>query len=146
MSIKIKSAAEIARKWAEVTPGRASFYEAGLEGAADDWLRGASGAAGNYRSAVQAGDIERRYAGGVRRAGGDKWLRKARTLGVDRYGAGVAAAEEDMASGLEPYVSVIAGLTLPARKPRGDSANYARSEAVGKALAAKRVQLMVGAG
>lgn len=144
MPLKIRSAADIARKWAEVTPGRASFYEAGLAGAADDWLRGATAAAGNYRSAVQAGNIEARYSGGVRRAGGDKWLRKASTLGVDRYGAGVSAAEGDMASGLEPYVSVIASLTLPPRKPRGDSANYARSEAVGKALAAKRVQLMVG--
>ena len=37
MAIKVKSAAEVAAKWAEQTPGRQAYYEAGVKGAGADW-------------------------------------------------------------------------------------------------------------
>ena len=146
MPIKVRSAAEIAEKYAAVTPGRQSYYEAGVEGAGDDWARNTQAAAPNFKAAVMAGDIDKRFSGGVRRAGAEKYNRKVAAVGGSRYSSGVIAGVEDYQRGIEPYLQVLAGLTLPARAPRGSDANDARFVAVRKALAAKRVALKVAGG
>lgn len=66
-------------------------------------------------------------------------------MGGGRFGPGVAAATDDYKTGAEPYFSTLAALTLSARKPRGDPANYNRVQEIGKALNAKRLALL-GAG
>ena len=63
-------------------------------------------------------------------------------MGQARFGPGVAAATTDYTTGVEPYFTTISALTLSARKPRGDPANYKRVEEVGKALNAKRLALL----
>ena len=55
---------------------------------------------------------------------------------------GIAAASVDYKTGVEPYFSTLAALTLSTRKPRGDPANYRRVEEVGRALNAKRLALL----
>lgn len=143
--IKISSAADIAAKWRDVTPGRQRFYEQNAPAAAADWESGTLAAAQSFQAGVTAGDIGRKFAGGVRKAGAEKYARKVKDVGVGRFGAGVQAAVSDMQSGVEPYVQTIAGLTLPRKGPRGDTANYARVQAVGDALNKKRLALL-GAG
>ncbi|GAH59788.1 unnamed protein product, partial [marine sediment metagenome] len=86
-----------------------------------------------------------RFRRGVVRAGAEKFARKIRDVGRDRFGPGVSAAVADYKTGAEPYFSTIAALTLSPRKPRGDPANYNRVQEVGKALNAKRLALL-GAG
>ena len=144
-AIKVKSAEEVARKWAEVTPQRSVYLEAGLTGAGPTWETNAAAASGAYRAAVTAPNIEAMFKGGVKKAGGAKFERKALTVGVGRFGQGVAAAEEDMKTGIDPMLSTIAALTLSARHPRGSDANYRRVQEVGAALHKKRLQLRAAA-
>lgn len=145
MSIKIASSAEIAAKWREVTPGRSRYYEANTPGAASEWESGTLAATATYQAAVTAGDIGRRFAGGVRNAGAEKFARKVRDVGVGRFGPGVQAAAPDFQKGFDPYAQTIAGLSLPKKGPRGDTTNVERVRVVANALSAKRLALL-GAG
>ena len=142
MPTKIASAAEIAAKWAEVTPGRQKYYEENTPEAATDWEAHALAAAPTFRAAVPASGIEKRFAGGVKQAGAAKFARKVSDVGVDRFGPGVRAAVPDMQSGVDPYVTVIAAVTPPARGPRGDPGNLERVRVFADALAKKRLALL----
>ena len=141
MAIKIKPIGDIAKKWVEVTPGRAVYYEANASVAGADWEKGAAAAAPAYKAAVTAPNIEKMFVGGVKRAGAAKYQRKVIDVGVGRFGPGVAAAVMDFSTGFEPFVSTIAAITLPARGPRGSTANYARVSAIGVELNKKRLVL-----
>jgi len=141
MAIKVKSAEEVARKWAEVTPQRGAYYEAGAGVAGAEWEAKTAAAASAYRAAVTAPNIETMFRGGVKRAGASKYERKVKDVGAARFGPGVAAAQADMQNGVEPMLSTIAALTLSARAPRGSDANYRRVQEVGTALHKKRLAL-----
>ena len=139
MAIKVKSAAEVAAKWSEVTPGRQAYYESGVKGAGADWEAGALAAAANFKAAVSAGNIDKMFSGGVKKAGAAKYTRKAVEVGVGRFSSGVTAGKVDYQSGIDPMLSTIASLTLPLRAPRGSESNLARVRAVATALHAKRL-------
>ena len=145
MPIKIASASEIAAKWAEVTPGRQKYYESATPAAASDWERETKAAAATFQAAVTAGDIGRRFSGGVTRAGAAKFARKVTAVGVARFGPGVREAQSDMSAGFEPFIATISSVSLPARGPRGDPGNLERVRVIAAALAAKRLTL-IGAG
>ena len=142
---KIRSAEDIAKKWAEITPGRREYYAAGIEDPLEDWETNTTLAQGAYKAAVSAIDIGARFLGGVKRAGTAKWKRKAKAVGPSRFAEGVAVAEDDFRTGFAPFQAVIAATDIPDRKPRGDPANYERSKKIGAALNKKRLALM-GAG
>lgn len=141
MPIKVTPAADAARKWTDVTPGRQSYYESGVKGAGQDWLNGASAAVQAFKSAVSAANIGQMFAGGVKRAGADKYVNKASVLGAQRFSTGVQAATGDYESGVNPYFAVIAAETLPARGPRGAPGNLARVTQIAADLNKKRLQL-----
>lgn len=139
MAIKIKTATEIAKKWAEVTPARSRQWEAEVKVTPDsDWADPAVAAAPNWEQGVQAAAARGGYAKGIE-ANRTKWKRKSLALGPARYGPGVRAAEADQAAGYAPYREVIAGLTLVPRGPRGSLGNYERVREVGEALHRERV-------
>ena len=144
-NVKIGSVDDIGKKYLDVTPGRSQYYRAGVEHPKGDWEAGAAAAVPNLKAAVSAANFGQRVLGGIKKAGSAKWQKKAVTLGVGRYGPGVQAAGDDYKAGIAPYQAVIAGLSLPERRPRGDPANNQRSAAVGAALTAKRIALL-GAG
>jgi len=133
---------EVAKKWKEETPRRASYYEKNTPPAADAWETNASAAASTFKSAVQAADIDKRFKGGIKKVGAAKFQRKVKDVGVARFGPGVEAAEADMKSGVEPMLSVIAATEISERKPRGDPSNYARVKEIGDALHKKRLALL----
>lgn len=143
--VKIKPMAAIADKWAEVTPGRSEYYEAGVRDPLEDWESATVAAMAAYKASVSAPDIGKRHSGGVKRAGTAKWQRKSIDLGVNRFGPGVMAAKEDYNDGYAPHQATLAALDLPARKPRGDPANNERTKVINVALFKKRLAL-VGAG
>lgn len=138
MPIKVKSAAEVAAKWAEQTPGRQAYYEVGVKGAGADWENGAIASAANFKAAVSAGNIDKLFAGGVRNAGAAKYVRKAGGIGAQRFSGGVTEGKVDMQNGIAPYLETIAAITLPTRAPRGSESNLARVRAVANALHVKR--------
>lgn len=146
MSVPVKSAAEAAKKWSEVTPGRQSYYAAGVAGAGAKWLSETTAAAKNFAQAVQAGNIAQLFAGGVKKAGADKYQKKATELGAPRFSQGVQAAGPDYQNGVDPYLGTIAGLTLSARAPRGSQSNLQRVTQIATALTAKRLALKTAGG
>jgi len=142
VAIKVKSVEASTMKWSENAARAAGAYATEAEASADLWARNAAAAGDNFHAAVTAAGIKARWLKGIAKAGAAKFARKIREVGGDRFGPGVAAAAPDYKSEVEPYFSTIAALTLKARKPRGDPANYARVEQVGKALNAKRLALL----
>ena len=146
MATDIKGAAEIAAKWARVTPQRQSDYEAGASNAGAKQNANAIAAAKAFTSAVTAGNIGQLYAGGLRRAGADKYNRKVKEVGVSRFGPGVMAAQADMQNGMAPMVEAIAAVTPPARAPRGDVSNQQRSVVYQVAINKKRLALRTAGG
>ncbi len=141
-AIKVKDVSASTTKWSENAGRAAEEFARNAEAAASDWVTKTQQAAGNFHMAITAPGIKERFAKGVVRAGAEKFARKIRDVGRDRFAPGVAAATSDYNSGVAPFFSTIAALTLSARKPRGDPANYRRVEEVGKALNAKRLALL----
>ena len=140
--ISVKSASEIATKWADVTPARASYYEQEAPAAGAEWEANTVAAGGTYKAGISVAGIEQRFVGGVKRAGAAKFARKVKDVGVARYGPGVAAAKEDMAKGVADYLAVLEALEIPDRGPRGSPANYAIVQKVGDALHKKRLAVL----
>lgn len=141
MAIKVKAAADVARKWGEVTPQRSGYYEVGALAAGSDWEKNTADSAANFKAAVTAGNIDKLFAGGVKNAGAAKYTRKVKDVGVGRFSSGVAAGVTDYQGGVEPMLSTLAGITLPARQPRGSVANAQRVTAIMDALHKKRLAL-----
>lgn len=146
MAIKVKPVEASAVKWSENASRAAAEFAINAEAAADEWQRNTVAAADNFFQAVSAPGVKDRFRRGAAKAGAAKFARKIRDVARDRFGPGVAAAQEDFKAGVEPYLSTIAALTLSPRKPRGDPANYRRVEEIGKALNAKRLALLGGGG
>jgi len=141
MAIKVKSAAEVADKWASQTPGRQAYYESGAKAAGSDWETNTLGATANFVAGVQAGNIGKLFSGGVKNAGAAKYVRKVGDVGAGRFSQGVSAGKQDYQGGIEPMLATIASVTLPARAPRGSESNLARVRAVSTALHTKRLAL-----
>lgn len=146
MAIKVKSIDASTEKWGANAGRAAEEFAVNAEAAADAWARNTQAGADNFLQAVTAAGVKERFRRGVAKAGAAKFARKIREVGRDRFGPGVAAAVQDYKAGAEPYYSTIASLTLSARKPKGDPANYRRVEEVGKALNAKRLAMLGTAG
>jgi len=146
VAIKVKPIEDSTTKWSENAARAASEFATNAEASAEDWARNTAAASDNFHMAVTAANVKERFRRGVVKAGAAKFARKIREVGRDRFGPGVAAAVPDYKTGVEPFFSTIAALTLSARKPRGDPANYNRVQEVGKALNAKRLALLGGGG
>ena len=130
----IKTSAAIAKKWADVTPGRSGDFESGVKDSTVDWAGPTAAAEGSYADGVSSAISEKRFGKGVGKAGTEKWRRKTVETGVGRWGAGVRAAQTDMQAGITPYREAIAGVTLPPRFSRGDPRNLDRVAAIAKTL------------
>lgn len=142
MALKVKDLGASVEKYADRAVGAADIFATEAEAAADAWARNAAAADGNFHAAITAPNVQARFKRGVQRAGSAKFARKIRDVAKDRYGPGITAGKEDYKTDVEPYFTIIAGLTLSPRKPRGDAANYTRVSEVGKALNAKRLALL----
>lgn len=145
-AIKVKPVGEASDKWGANASRASEAFATNAEAAAEDWARNTQAAADNFHQAVSAAGVKERFRRGVARAGAAKFARKIRDVARDRFSGGVTAAVTDYAAGVEPYLATIAALTLSARKPRGDPANYRRVEEIGKALNAKRLAMLGGGG
>ncbi len=141
MPIKVKPISEVSAKWAEVTPGRSSYYEKEATVAGAEWEAKTKAAAGAYKAGVSAGNIEKMFVGGVAKAGAEKYNRKVKDVGVSRFGPGVTAAKGDYEKGEAPMLDTIAKVDLAARQPRGSIANFQRSVVIGTALNKQRLAL-----
>ena len=140
--VAIKPLEQIVKKWVDVTPGRAPYYEAGIKNPMRDWATEAAAAEGAWIGGVQDAITGKRFSKGVKKAGTAKWQRKAIAVGPSRFGEGVRAAGPDYQSGFAPYHDVISKITLPERKKRGDPGNLERVKKITQALYKKRLELL----
>lgn len=140
MAIPIKSAQEIGEKFARVASQRTQEYAAGVQNPGKSWAKETSDAAPRYEEGIQKSITEKRFDKGVAKAGDAKWQEAAVTKGVQRWAPGIAGSAGAYAEGFAPFQSVIAGLSLPPRFPRGDERNLLRVATVANALHKKKVQ------
>jgi len=140
--VKVKKIDEIAKKWAEVTPGRAPYYEAGIRNPREDWGSRTADAEPAYIQGVQEAISQKRFSAGVRKAGTPKWQRKSLEVGVRRWPEGVRAAQDDYRKNFGPFVDTISALVLPERKAKGDPSNIERVRKIADALHKKKLELL----
>lgn len=107
--------------------------------AGGDWESGATAATKTYKAAVSAGDIDKRFSGGIKKAGAAKYNRKVKDVGVGRFGPGVSAAKSDMESNVAPYLTELGAIEVPERGPRGDAGNLERVRKIMDSLHKKRI-------
>ena len=132
--VRVPTAEEVAEKWQKRVSIAGPDYEAGVIDPGVDWAGPTKAAEGRYGEGVTKAISERRFGKGVAKAGNEKWKTKTATLGVSRWGTGVAAAQADYAKGMAPVLAAEASAVLPSRYAAGDERNYERSKAMGKAV------------
>ena len=132
--VRVPSAEEVAEKWQRRVSVAGPDYEAGVTDPGVDWAGPTKNAEGRYKEGVVKAANEGRFGRGVSKAGNEKWKNKTATLGVARWGTGVAAAQPDYAKGMAPVLAAEASAVLPPRYAAGDERNYERSKAMGKAV------------
>jgi hypothetical protein len=142
MPLNVKPIDASSTKWTDNAGRAATEYATNAAAGAETWARNTAGSADTFGQAISAAGIKNRFRSGVVKAGAAKYARKINDVGKDRFGPGVAAAKDDYKAGAEPYFSTLASLSLSARKPKGDPANYKRVEEVGKALNSKRLAML----
>jgi hypothetical protein len=139
MAIKVKDAGTAASKFTQRAAAAAGDYQAGVQGAAEDWQRNTAASADNYAAAVQEAITRGAFQRGVQAAGGAKFASRAATTGARRFPEGVREGGPAFQAGVQPYLQTIAGLTLPPRRPKGDPANFQRVQVIGDALRRRKV-------
>lgn len=139
MALKVADAASAAKKYVQRAQAAGPDYKKGVEQAGADWQQATSSAGDTYAQGVQDAIARNAFTKGVQKAGAQRYQERAAGVGAQRYPQGVAGAEGDWAQGTQPFLSTIAALTLPARRPKGDPANFERSRAVGMALRARKL-------
>lgn len=137
----IKPIELIAKKWASVTPMRSADYAEGIRNPRRPWAASTRAAESSWGDGVQRAVQRKSFSKGVAAAGDEKWQRKASTLGVARWGPGVAEAEGDYSKGFAPYQAAIASTVLPPRYARRDPRNMARVTAIVNAMIAVKDKL-----
>ena len=137
--MNIKSAAQIARKWARVTPERTQDFEDGVRNPSKDWKTETLAAQDRYEDGIKDSITRKAFGKGVERVGTAKQQGKSITKGIDRWPEGVRDAEKDMEEGMKPVVETLSNLTLPPRYKTGDPRNLKRVEAVAIALHKMRI-------
>jgi len=130
----IRAVDVIARKWAQVTPQRASEYAEGVRSPRSSWSREAAAAQASWEAGVQASIAAKTFSKGVTKAGDQTWAKGAIEKGSQRYGPGVSLAEGDYSKGFAPYRQAIAGVNLPPRFARRDPRNLLRVNAIVDAM------------
>ncbi len=141
MAIKVTSLSDASKFWSDGATARAGRYAVNTPAAAQDWAANAAAAAPNYKAAVTSPNIDKMFSGGIAKAGAAKFQRKTAGVGKDRFSPGVQAAKGDYEAGEAPMLETIAGVSLPAKKMRGDPANQQRSVLIQVALNKKRLAL-----
>jgi hypothetical protein len=140
-TVVIKDTGSIAEKWARVTPGRQSDYEAGVKAPSADWKSQTAAAESNWSDGVSQAAANRSFSKGVNKAGTEKWQRKTIDVGIPRWGAGVRAGTTDYQTGFDPYRATLASLTLPPHYAKGDPRNIERVSVVVSALRNKKLSM-----
>lgn len=146
MAIQVKDLTVSSGKWSNRAAGAADEYAKNASAAQDVWGRNTQAAEANYRAGISVGNIGTRFARGVAKAlASGKYAKKIDAVGGTRFSTGVQGAQDEWSAGFAPYHTALQGISLPARRPRGDAANIQRVAAIASTLHARRLA-MLGSG
>lgn len=134
MMVKVKPLDVVVKKWKARASVATEDYKYGVQNPKQPWAAAAEAAFDAWAAGVQDAIADRRFIGGVRRAGDAKWARKALEVGAARYAPGITAASEDYEKAMGEVLKVIESVSLPARGPRGAATNYERVKLIGDTL------------
>lgn len=137
LMVATKPIEQTASKWKRKVDVAGEDYRYGIENPKADWATETKAAETRYKEGVTRAAAEGRFGRGVSKAGTEKWKKGAVEKGLTRWPEGVGMAEDEYRTAMSEVLSVIQGVTLPARRPKGDPANYERVKAIGTALHAK---------
>ena len=142
MASRVKSAADAAKKWSTRAQGAGGDYTSGVSNAGQAWHDATVRSGDTWAAGVQAAVGQGRFAKGVERAGANRYQTRAANDGGQRYTQGVAGAQDQYQARVGKFLDVIntAKQALPMRRPKGDPANWARSQAIGQALHQAKLQ------
>lgn len=139
MAIRIKDTASLAKKFVQRAQQAGTDYAEGVRAAGSDWEANAKNGAQNWAMGTQEAISDGRFEKGVSRAGAAKYVRRAAELGAQRFGPGVAGAQDDWARGVQPHLDALKSLDLPPRGVTGSQQNQQRANIVAQRLRAIRV-------
>jgi len=128
-------------KWKRQSAAAVPEYEAGIKDPRTDWAQATIAAESNYESGVNAAIARKAFGKGVSRAGTDAWRIGALTKGKARWAQGIALSGNKYAEGFAPYRTVLEGLTLSPRGPKGSPENITRVSEVTEALHAEKLRI-----
>lgn len=114
--VKIKSSADIAKKWEEAIGRVPAAYGSGVT-ATTDWAEKASSeeAENLWKEKIDEAAAAKRRMKAVSAVSNEEWKTAALAKGKVRIGAGMTAAKAKRTSNFEPYRSAIEGVSLPAK-------------------------------
>jgi len=114
--VKIKSSAEIAKKWEDAIGRVPAAYKSGV-GRTTDWAEKASSneAEDLWKQKIDEAAAAKRRQRAVSAVSNEEWKGAAMDKGAARIGAGMSAAKGKRTSNFEPYRSAIEGVSLPAK-------------------------------
>jgi hypothetical protein len=139
MAIEMKDTAAIAAKYVQRAQASGSEYKGGVAGKGAKWAANTAASEDTYGQGVTAAVGRRAFSRGVAKAGAAKYETKAADIGATRYPQGVAGAGPAYQAGFEPYASVLKGVALAPRAPKGAPQNLERVRAVTEALHNKKI-------
>ena len=123
----------------EAASGMTDRYVQGVTTTKKSWQTNTLAGEPAYKTGVAEAAAKGMFGKGVRKVSNEDWRGKAEKLGGERYAGGITAGVPKYVTNVSPYLSVISGITLAPRGPRGSAANYERVKKIGEALHAKRV-------
>ena len=114
--VKIKSSAEIAKKWEDAIGRVPAAYKSGV-GRTTDWAEKASSneAEDLWKAKIAEAAAANRRQKAVSQVSNAEWQSKAANIGSTRIGAGMTAGADKRTRNFEPYRSAIEGTSLPPR-------------------------------
>lgn len=139
MAVSVKDAGTAAAKFVARAQVAGPDYTAGVANAGGKWAANTKASSDSWAQGVSQAAANGRFASGVNQTSQNKYQTRASGVGAQRYPQGVAGSAQAWQTNTTPYLNTIAALNLPARQPKGSPANYARVQAVGDALRAKKL-------
>lgn len=139
MALKVKDAAAAAQKFVQRGQASGPDYARGVAGSGQAWAQNTAAAADTYNAGVQEAISRGAFQKGVQAAGPSRYEERASGVGAQRYPQGVASSGDRYSGAVQPYLQTLASLTLSPRRPKGDPANYQRSQQVGEALRRRKI-------
>jgi hypothetical protein len=142
--MKVKPRATIVKRWIANLSGAIETIKTGVEATTDEWLNGIKASEAAYKEGVTATGIEKRRTKGAEKVGSAKWKEMMLLVGIDRIKTGVENKSKYYEAGIDPYLTELERLTLPARKAAGSPDNIKRVTTITDALHKLKLKLLGG--